>query len=155
MGSFNRAKVAAAVVAAGIESVVSEAAKVVRRVMERGKEPTIALLYNRNSVWEDRDSGKRCTIWTDVVRCVYFFLFTSRGQPMSSNFQRHSLGPLWLLGYSGMSRKVGPRKERRCRTERAIERRRQGMGKWESVPRRHFIALYSPNTSPRIWSACR
>lgn len=36
---------------------------------------------------------------------------------MSSNFQRHSLGPLWLLGYSGMSRKVGPRKERRCRTE--------------------------------------
>lgn len=52
MGSFNRAKVAAAVVTVvGIESVVSEAANVVRRVMERGKEPTIALLYNRNSVW--------------------------------------------------------------------------------------------------------
>lgn len=73
----------------------------------------------------NKNSGSRCTIWTDVVRCVYLL----EGRTHVQQFSASLPGTVVAVGIFGKARESGaPRKERRCRTERAIERHRQGMG---------------------------
>lgn len=69
---------------------------------------------------------------------------------MSSNFQRHSLGPLWLLGYSGMAKKVGPRARNGTVAPRAIERHRQGMGGSGKVSQRHLFFVQPKHVSENL-----
>lgn len=113
--------------------------------MERGK-PTIQPFTStieaaRGMVGKIRTVGSGIC---DNGLCVVFT--SSRGVQQLST---------WLLGYSGMSKKVGPRARNGAVAPRGPLSDADREGKWESVPRRHFTALYSPNTSPRIWSACR